>query len=86
MTFKCPVCGGKLFKIDKGRYECRNMKCPVIETRISYDAISGFKIKITKMDTILFSKELEKRLLNDKANLDCSRTSLNMACNREQEE
>jgi len=60
MTFKCPVCGSALFKIDKGRYECRNIKCPVIEVRISYDAFEGYQYKITKMDTILYSKELKQ--------------------------
>ena len=61
MTFKCPVCGKPLQKIDTTRYECTNDECYVIEVKIKYSAEKGYIKKITKTDTVLLSKELKKK-------------------------
>ena len=60
MPFKCPKCGKPLKRISSGRWECTTRNCPVIEVKITYNPFAGYKKKITKMDTVLYSKELEK--------------------------
>ena len=59
MTFKCPKCGHRLKRNKRGRYECTNPKCPIIELRINYDPFKGYRFIATKTDSVMISEEMK---------------------------